>query len=348
MRKTLLSIFLLCILTSGTDAQITINKDDFPQVNYLVVRAVDDVTTVDPGQAGLNQSWDFSNLIPITYDSTYYESPAGFPGYENYPDANVVSNHNPDSFVGGYNVNFWKYTDTEIKAIADETLINIWGTIDMALHIRYIPPTGMSLPMNYGDIRNKIFAIEWFTAVRNEGVTTDSMRMISHVNMNYQVDASGNMILPDGSFPVLRVKTAWSSIDSSFIWQSGNWVYDSDTTSNWTQYNWYANDFGEVGIYRIDAKKGNGFTFFKSSTLVGVDEKKDQISMNIYPNPVSTNFVIDTKWSYKKIEILDLSGRVLMTSEFQQNPDVSWLNSGIYFVRISDEKNNLIRKFYKL
>ena len=70
--------------------------------------------------------------------------------------------------------------------------------------------------------------------------------------------------------------------------------------------------------------------------------------MNIYPNPVSTNFVIDTKWSYKKIEILDLSGRVLMTSEFQQNPDVSWLNSGIYFVRISDEKNNLIRKFYKL
>lgn len=347
MRKTLLSIILLFAVNFGINAQITITKDDFPQVNYLIVKALDDVTVVDPGGAGINQTWDFSNLVPVTYDSTYYESPEGFPGFENYPDANVVSNHNPNSFPGGYNINFWKYTDTEIKAIADETLINIWGTIDMAIHLQYIPAIGMNVPMNYGDVKAKYFVMDWVTAVRNEGVTTDSMRTISHVNMTYQVDASGTMILPDGNLQVLRVKMDWNSVDSSFIWNSGNWNYDNDTTSVWTQYNWYAKDFGEVGVFRIDAKKGNGFTFFKSSTLVGLNENRESAEISVYPNPVSSNLRIETEKNYNKLEILDLSGRILLTAEYQQNTDVSFLHPGIYFVRICDEKSILTKKFYK-
>jgi hypothetical protein len=351
MKRFLLTAWILfALVISSVNAQITVNRQDFPSIGYLVVNAVDEVTIIDPGQPGANQVWDFSNLVPTTVDSTYYLSPEGLPGYQDYPQANIATNHNPGSFPGGgYNVNFWNYSDQGLKAIADETLVNLFGTFYFAFHLSYTPPTNqVTFPFTYGSTNVQDFVMDWITAVRNDGVTTDSSLVRSYGNIDCLADAYGTMILPDGNFPVLRVRETWSSVDSSYIWESGTWKYDSDTVSNWTQYRWYANDFGEVGFYSENSAKANGFTFFRSETLVGVDDPVKQQEFTICPNPASSTVRIVCAKPIEKVEILDNSGRIVMQSGNKSTLNISGLNPGMYFIRIISGNEIGCRKLYKL
>jgi hypothetical protein len=349
-RCLLTTTILLTLLISSVNAQITINRQDFPGIGYLVVTAVDEVTTVDPGQPGTGQVWDLSNLIPTTTDSTWYLSPVGLPGYQNYPQANLATNHNPGSYpAGGYNVNYWNYSDQSLKGVASESLVNLFGAFYFAFHILYTPPTNqIAFPFTYGSTDGQDFVMELITTVRNEGVTTDSSLVRSHGNIDYLADASGTMILPDGNFPVLRVRETWNSVDSSFIWESGAWVYDTDTVNNWTQYRWYANDYGEVGFCSENSAKANGFTFFRSETLVGVDEPVKQAEFTIYPNPSSSIVRIISTKPIEKADILDNSGRIVMHSENKSVLNISGLVPGIYFIRIYSGTSTGCRKLYKL
>jgi hypothetical protein len=52
-------------------------------------------------------------------------------------------------------------------------------------------------------------------------MTTDTGKTVSHVTLDCNLDGSGTMILPAGSFQVLRVKEIFHTIDSSFTW-NGN------------------------------------------------------------------------------------------------------------------------------
>jgi hypothetical protein len=347
-RKVLSFSIIFMAMIFSVNAQISVIRADFPEIGNLVVNAIDNTTTVNPGQAGANQTWDFGNLVTSGYDSTYYLSPAGNPGYQNYPDANLVTSHNPQQFPNGYNINYWNYSSTAIQGIADESLVNLFGDYYWAFHIRYLPPSSnLDFPIDYGDSKIQDFVMEWITATRFAGVVVDSAKTVSHINLNCLVDAWGTMILPDGSFPVIRVKEVFNTIDSSFTWSGGTWVYVSDTVSNWTQYRWYANDYGEVGFYSEGSKKGDGFTFFKSETLVGTGTLTKQEEFSIYPNPVSSVMKTNSGERFEQIEILDLAGRSVMQEENNTDINVSELAPGSYFVIFRNGKNTITKKFIK-
>jgi hypothetical protein len=350
-RSILVSLILFASLISIVNAQITITRQDFPGIGYLVVSAIDEVTVVDPGQSGMGQVWDFSNLVPTSYDSTYWTSPVGAPLYQDYPEASIATNHNPGTFPnGGYNFNYRRLTDQGYADVGDETLINLFGDFYIAIHISITPIVdNMTFPFNYGDAGDQAIVMAWITAIRQAGVTTDSSKTVSHMSVNYLADASGTMILPDGSFPVLRVKMDVSTVDTGYVWTDGAWVYDSDTTSTWTQFKWFANDFGEVGSYMSGSKRGtNGFTFFKSETLVGLNEHLKQAEFSIYPNPTSSSIRIISKETFERVDIQDNTGRTVMHSDKQASLDVSGLAPGLYFIRIFYGNSMGSGKFYKL
>jgi hypothetical protein len=335
MKKQIFTMLLLLVFVIQGYSQISISRADFPEIGNLVVSAVDNTSSIDPGQPGQNQTWDFSNLTASSYDSTYYISPAGAPHYQNYPEANIVSNHNPLQFPNGYNINYWNFSDTDIKGVADETLINLFGTFYLAMYIKYTPPSSnLTFPFTYGSTKSETFIMYWITASRMDGITTDSMKTVSHVALSCLVDASGTMILPDGSFPVLRAKETWNSTDTTYEWNGTAWVYSSDTVSSWNQYKWYANNYGEIGSYNPSGKKANGFTFFKSETLVGMENHKAPNAFTLYPNPATSQVSISSGEPFDRIEISDNTGRTVLVSGNQKTIDVSSLAAGAYIVRL--------------
>ena len=73
---------------------------------------------------------------------------------------------------------------------------------------------------------------------------------------------------------------------------------------------------------------------------------------NIYPNPVEDELTITTELRVEEIAIYDIYGRQAMSQQVnettsQQVVNVTSLNSGIYFVRITTEDGEIVKRFVK-
>ena len=73
---------------------------------------------------------------------------------------------------------------------------------------------------------------------------------------------------------------------------------------------------------------------------------------NIYPNPVKDELTITTEVRVEEIAIYDVYGRQAMCQQVnettsQQVVNVTGLNSGIYFVRITTEDGEIVKRFVK-
>jgi len=73
-------------------------------------------------------------------------------------------------------------------------------------------------------------------------------------------------------------------------------------------------------------------------TLVGIAKTTKESGINIYPNPTSS--IINTEEG--QLEILDLSGNIVLSTVSNGQVDVSGLETGIYFVTQNGKKAKLI------
>jgi tRNA(Ile2) C34 agmatinyltransferase TiaS len=78
---------------------------------------------------------------------------------------------------------------------------------------------------------------------------------------------------------------------------------------------------------------------------------EENISFNIYPNPVNDKLYIETQTQTQTIEIYDVYGRQqdYKTTRLQGNVviDVENLKSGIYFVEIKTNEGNIVKRIVK-
>ena len=81
-------------------------------------------------------------------------------------------------------------------------------------------------------------------------------------------------------------------------------------------------------------------------TILGTDDIKDIRNVQVYPNPVNDILNIETVNLIEKIEILDLSGKLIST-EFYHQINVAQLTSGIYFIKVVTSEGNSLQKFAK-
>lgn len=76
------------------------------------------------------------------------------------------------------------------------------------------------------------------------------------------------------------------------------------------------------------------------------------LSFNVYPNPVQSELYIETEMNVEEIAVYDVYGRQALSQQVneatsQQVVNVAELNSGVYFVNIKTEKENIVRRFVK-
>lgn len=82
------------------------------------------------------------------------------------------------------------------------------------------------------------------------------------------------------------------------------------------------------------------------TTTTSVKNHKKQ-DINIYPNPARKKFVIsDEQDHYRKYELMDMTGRLIETGEAVENTSVKTddLQSGLYIIRLSNEKERIQKK----
>ncbi len=87
---------------------------------------------------------------------------------------------------------------------------------------------------------------------------------------------------------------------------------------------------------------GNMKYFRNTEINIGIDEEF-ALDFKIYPNPANDRIMIDAGYQVpKKADVLDLNGRILLTSEYlNQGIDVSSLPAGVYFLQLTSEQDEI-------
>lgn len=70
-------------------------------------------------------------------------------------------------------------------------------------------------------------------------------------------------------------------------------------------------------------------------------------SIKIYPNPVTTNFTINTSEKIVSVELYDVLGRKSQNLSNEKTQNIEKLTKGIYFLKIKTDKNEYVEKLIK-
>ncbi|MEO5645128.1 MAG: T9SS type A sorting domain-containing protein [Bacteroidia bacterium] len=317
MRKTLLAVFSAIALTAS--AQVTLS---FPVHGWIPGDVQNtnsaDTVGVNPGPGGTGQTWNFSSLVIGAAASTPIVTPSSTPYGSSFPTATcAVSN---PSGVYYYKSNA---SGLSVVGLGTPSYIMQYSDIDEL----------MVYPFAYGnsnmETHTASYTISSFTGTRG-GYT------------NATADGSGTLILPSGSYNVIRVRNDQEDRDS---------LGASGFITNSTTYSYYSatQKFPLLQIIFLTINSSSGPQNFKSvnvnSAVVGIAEENQLSAFNCFPNPASEqlNIVAElTQANTVQAELTDLTGRIVLSEQygeqgagtFTRTLDVANLPAGLYTLRV--------------
>lgn len=352
---TSLSVFFCQFWTIG---QITITENDFPGAGDLttVSQAID--LQVDYSSTGPDHQWDFSHLSYINQVNREYKSLSGAPFMINFT-------YGPFA-ISAYRASYYApYTDLPINQIGNLLPIQIsdifqytrktnqrlsWVGYSASISGQDIPiksdtiETKYYLPLNYGDqyVSRGYTNLDLSVFINAQWI---QIRKRSSV-----VDGWGELITPYGTFNVLRVQHRIEETDS--VSYDGN-VFGLDIPVRY-EYEWLANGEQEPVLKIVTTEiLGNEVVTsveYKDNDYTNVENVKPSNTPLIFPNPVSDELTVSWKEGNKSVRIFNVSGALISEFSFQNvswKMDVSDLQSGMYFISIESEGENVTTPFVK-
>lgn len=343
-RKLSFSLILVVVATFTSLAQITVTRAAMPQIHHQVVTGVDQTTSFDVGNAGADQTWDFSNAVVEHYDTALYIQPQQAPNYQLYPGADMAGFMKS---AEGMAYGFYEDNGTDIGIIGSDVFATIMPGFDFSMHLIYQQPQWLFLPYHYGDNHNYNITEVGYSGLYINGALSDSTKAVSHVSGIVIVDAWGTMITPTGTFSVLRVKETQEFVDSLFTWTDNEWVFDHADPGSNLSYSWSSDQYGYIGEIYVD-ERANGLNFLVSQTVVNSNNITLPEKQNyIIPNPATDAINIQLTGMIDKVLIYDMSGQLQMSCTNQKRIDISRLNEGLYIAKIFTQRGTVVEKFIK-
>ncbi len=127
------------------------------------------------------------------------------------------------------------------------------------------------------------------------------------------------------------------TVDFAFIGS-----YDS-TGTNLTVVDTLKRDADEVKAFY-----NNVILLCRANGLTGIEnENNEKLSVSVYPNPTSSQFVVESVLKINALELLDLSGRIVWKKNVEARRtvvDVSCLQNGVYLLQAESEGKRVMKK----
>ena len=323
---------LLFILSGGTllPAQIvSLKTADMPSVNTVIETApvvYDSVSIVNIGNTGGPQTWNFSNVPTEPFTSfIYFIDTAQTPYTGDYPGANLCSVYD---FEDSTEYSYYLSTPSEFSQM---------GLADPENNIKFGQPfKGFELPFTYTNNFSQNVSISGVS----EGLTLSGT-----AKTTVKADAFGTVIIPAGTFPVLRVYRI-TEISATVLFFN---IVQRDTV-----WEWWTNQFqAPVMSYHRSYLSALGeeeydvyADMFVAQTVADKEPAAPKkIDLRISPNPTAgiTTVRFDLPVAGKAdIQIFDASGKVIrreslgnaLNGEQTVDFDLSAASPGVYYVML--------------
>ena len=173
-------------------------------IGDIIYQAYDDApaSSISVGNAGPNQTWDFSALQVQEYDTTEFIDPAGTPFGADHPTANLCIDDN-----GEYIYINKSAQDLSIVGFDDYPYPLVIAPLPLFYGLNTLMGSVIimdSIIANVGFIDDMLAPIISLNPLNDQ---VDSIRIFMESNTEFNVDAYGDVTLPMGTFDALRVKT---------------------------------------------------------------------------------------------------------------------------------------------
>lgn len=332
-----LSFMLLIMLTVHVlHAQITITNSDLAPAGTTIYMAYDSIAQnqLTFGAPGENRTWDFGILSAHTTDTVSLMLPANTPYGDDFPFANFAVGIESDDQYAYFSRNSNDLSNLGVAAYTDE-----YGFVTTAI----IPANiYLDFPVTYGNFRQETYSLE-IKLADNSLPGVDSVKYRSTTLENLTVDAWGTMILPIGTFDVLRQKEEKTVSDSIWTRFFGNWILLSTSVNEVDTYNWWTNDMGAgftLCSFDVD-RPTQGVTniSFLNSYTVGI-QQEDEEKVTCFPNPAQFQVQLNYPEALKpqQLKVQNLSGQLMDVSAVWNSGSVllniADIPRGIYFVTL--------------
>ncbi|MBL4670392.1 MAG: T9SS type A sorting domain-containing protein [Flavobacteriales bacterium] len=294
--KKVIVFFILVIVSLPSFTQITITTSDMPNVNDMFrISSTANIQGLDPMLTGPGFSWDFSTLISTTQQIDTFFSVSSTPlAYQFFFNNNIFyPNHKANYALRGIDIGIPQVPITEVFNYIKNSS-SAYDNVGFGANISGVPSSTQNspvdreyeFPMNYLDnhISNSDFAI----TVPTFGDYGQAMERIDIV------DGWGSLILPNGTYTVLRVKSILNKIDTIYTTQP----FPFGTTIARPQeieYKWLAVGKG-IPLLKIITIAGNVTQIeYKDDISVGVADLSKINNVTVFPNPTKSYLIIDFK-----------------------------------------------------
>lgn len=339
MKTNLLLLFFLNSLLGFSQTPInSFYTDDY---GFAIV---DSSSPLVQGTAGANVVWNFSTFT-FAGNSIYTNLTPTSTEIASYPNTTNVTNI--ASTVSGTTTVSKLYTS---KA---SNVVSLTGLINPAFSLNYNTNNATlgAFPMNYGFTNNDTTAGNFIYGTYN-GTFTGTIAT--------SVDAYGTMTLNattgSGAYsnvPVTRLKTV----------QNINLIYGlfgNIGTVVITTYSYYratgnilifrdATTVVNVPLLSINNQTTSQYEIFNAILLSNTTANIQENKFSIVPNPIQNVLHFENAIDIQKVHISDLNGRmVLNQTPFENDFDISYLQSGVYIVTIVTEYGVENKKIIKL
>lgn len=329
MKRTLHLFYVMAALmaTLTAAAQPTITGSG---VNYVIGTSFTNNTCdyISEGNAGANQTWDFSSMNVTGNIQISIEQPSNTAQSSSFPNANIAwVTSGSSGEVAYYN--------------ASSSSLQFYGIhVPGSATIPYNDPENqLQFPITYNDTYSDtwdaVFTASGITYHR-EGTTTVT------------ADGYGTLITPAGTYNnTLRIHIKQIYQDSANIAGTPYVInYDVDT------YSWYKEGYKSylASIYTLSSTHGpQSSASYISNLPVSMNEITRDASCKVFPNPASEKVNIELSTTGNvNVKLINASGHQVKTTAFVKGQnlqlDVSALPEGLYFARIVQGETNLVTK----
>jgi|GEM_PF-440045 len=367
MNPPLLFISLVTAMLSSS-AQITVDISNIATVGDTLFLAEDTVigSSLDLGEAAGNQVWDFTSLTEHKPDGGILENPSTAPLSSNYPNATFVLN---DLVEDSIHLFFERTTSA----------LDIIGMIeyDSAGNPQEGDFTNTWRFMQFASTMGDSWESAMISDVFSDSINfdpdgpgphpfVDSIRSTYELSFYNEIDAWGEMQLPNGDYLAIRQKVvntiksvgecyydgAWNPLTPLLLSFPGIDSVTYDTAQEATYRWWSDNQKANIFIVEIETdSNGNGtnnvvFTTEEPAWITGLNSVENT-SFSVYPNP-SADFImietdIKTNWS---LVMYDINAKVVLKKSldsYDGRINTTNLPSGYYLLQALNANGETIK-----
>jgi len=367
--KTKLFTISLVFIGLTTFAQITVYEQDVFNVGDIVYQAHDTSpgTAINIGSTGLNQSWDFSSLQESSSNTIFFISPIGT-NYENqYLDANLCMDDNGS-------LSYYKKTSTGVF------LHGVGDTVFSSPALFYPLPLTYGLNISDGPIvvidtaisgsfLSLVIPPATVVALSNGLANRADTALIQITNTtDFEVDGSGTMATPLGTYDVLRLKRIQNTFSvlnvycSDTVLGMGAWINNIPFSSipllagflndeQEIKYQWLTNDasvkflLAEIVVDSLD-NIINGVSFQSIPSSSSVAELSPN-TFDVYPIPASDKLTVESKSNnLVDLTLRDVMGKLVLSNKFSgtKQIDLTQISKGIYYLNLKTIEGKSTKK----